>query len=107
MKDKPRNADRVKLGFHEVGEQITTGLQALLELRDVSPSVRAEVREYMGDVLKGLVGLQAEILAPLHMDPISGFDPKEHGHATLAGLFAEIRHDEAARREENDQGIER
>lgn len=65
------------------------------------------MRDKSGDFMKALPALEARVvkLADLATtsheppDPVSGFDPKEHGHATLASLFAEWRQDEAARKE--------
>jgi hypothetical protein len=34
-------------------------------------------------------------------DPVSGLDPKQHGHLTLAALYEELRRDEAAGKRED------
>ena len=104
--------DRIGSDFYDLHEQLTTGLQVLLELHDVSPSARAAVREYIGDVVKDLARMEAGVvrLADVPGAPEAGYvlteplepgmDPKEHGHTTLSALFEEIRQDEAARNRE-------
>ena len=101
--------DRIGSDFYGLHEQLTTGLQVLLELHDVSPAARAAVREYIGDVVNDLARMEAGVVRLADMpdapeagyvmtEPLEpGMDPKEHGHTTLSALFEEIRQDEAAR----------
>ena len=46
----------------------------------------------------------AELKAANMADPVSGFDPGEHGHESLADLFREIRADEAAAKRADAHG---
>ena len=54
--------DRIGSDFYDLHEQLTTGLQVLLELHDVSPSARSAVREYIGDVVKDLARMEAGVV---------------------------------------------
>jgi hypothetical protein len=98
--------------IHEVKQRLTTGLHALLESHGVAGAVRQSVREYMGEMVNDLVAkIEAHIddlitlTADAMHDPVSGLDPKEHGHQTWAGLFEEIRNDEAAAKRSDAHGF--
>lgn len=54
--------DKVRLDFHELGEQLLPGVLAVLEASGVSPEARQAVGEYLGDVVKGLNGVGREVL---------------------------------------------
>jgi hypothetical protein len=105
--------DRIGADFYGLHEQLTAGLQVLLELHDVSLTVRGAVRDYIGDVVKDLVQMEAGVvrLADVPGAPEAGYvlteplepgmDPTEHGHTTMSALFEEIRRDEAMKREQS------
>ena len=115
---RERLVDRIWSDFYDLHQQLTTGLDVLLELHDVPPAARAAVSEYMGDVVKDLARMEAGVVrladvpgaaeagygAKDSLDPIPGMDPKEHGHATLSALFAENRQDEVAGKREDAHG---
>ena len=67
--------DRIGSDFYDLHEQLTTGLQVLLELHDVSPSARSAVREYVGDVVRDLARMEAGVvrLADVPGAPEAGY----------------------------------
>ena len=103
---RERLVDRIGSDFYDLHQQLTAGLQMVLELHDVSPAARRAVGEYIGDVARGLAKMEAGVVKLAEAgygvaDPVSGIDPKEHGHTTLSALFDEIRRDEAMKREQS------
>jgi hypothetical protein len=118
---RERLVDRIGADFYDVTTQLTTGLQQVLEAHGVAPPAREAVGVFVHSVVQDLTRIEGGVVrlanvagapeagygVPGPHDPISGLDPREHGHPTLSSFFQEIRQDEAARKREGQDGVRR
>ena len=59
---RERLVDRIGSDFYALTQQLTTGLQGLLEVQGVAPAVREAVGAYVNSVVKDLMRVEAGVV---------------------------------------------